>query len=197
MATKKNSRPAEQNPAENKKTDETPDITPAAEAGAAPNENRESPAAEENSAATAPFRTFEAEYSAEHERLLRLAAEYDNFRKRSQKEREALFSDIRGETILKFLPVYDNLARALRHETADTAFKKGVEMTMAQLQEILEKLGVTEIPAEGNVFDPVRHNAVMHIEDENFGQNIIAEEFEKGFMLGDKVIRCSMVKVAN
>jgi len=145
----------------------------------------------------APERDLEAELAAEHDRYLRLAAEYDNFRKRNQKEREALYTDIRSDTILKLLPVYDNLARALSHETADEAYKKGVEMTMNQFRDILGKMGVSEITAVGETFDPLRHNAVMHVEDERYGENIVIEEFEKGFMLGDKVIRFSMVKVAN
>ena len=137
------------------------------------------------------------ELAKEKEKYLRLAAEYDNFRKRSQKEREALFTDIRCDTILKLLPVYDNLDRALRQKTDDAAFFKGVEMTMTQLKNILESIGVVEIPAVGEKFNPERHNAVMHIENADFGENEIVEEFEKGFMLGDKVIRFSTVKVAN
>ncbi len=137
------------------------------------------------------------ELAAEQEKYLRLAAEYDNYRKRSQKEREAVYSDVKADTVKKFLPVYDNLSRALKAECKDESFKKGVEMTMTQLKGVLDALGVAEIPAEGEIFDPAKHNAVMHIEDESYGDGIIVEEFEKGFMLGDKVIRFSMVKVAN
>ena len=97
----------------------------------------------------------------------------------------------------KFLPVYDNLERALNQPTADEAYKKGVEMTMNQLKTVLEKLGITEIEALGQPFDPTLHNAVMHIEDENFGENTVAEVFQAGFRLGDKVVRFAMVKVAN
>lgn len=140
---------------------------------------------------------LEEQLQSEKEKYLRLAAEYDNFRKRSVKEREAIFSDVRGDTVLKFLPVYDNLARALLHETVDEAYRKGVEMTMNQLREILDKIGVTEIEALGKTFDPELHNAVMHTEDENYGESEIILEFEKGFKLGDKVIRFSMVQVAN
>lgn len=135
--------------------------------------------------------------AAEHDKYLRVLAEYDNFRKRSQKEREALYTDVRADTVLKLLPVYDNLARALANETTDAAFYKGVEMTMSQFKEILSKMGVVEIEALGKEFDPTIHNAVMHVEDDSCGTNIIVEEFEKGFKLGDKVIRFSMVKVAN
>ena len=133
----------------------------------------------------------------EKEKYLRLAAEYDNFRKRSQKEKESLYGDIKADTLLKFLPVYDNLERALKQETADEAYRKGVEMIMTQFNATMEKLGVTEIEAKGQKFDPELHNAVMHIEDESFGENEVAEVFQKGFKLGEKVIRFAMVKVAN
>jgi molecular chaperone GrpE len=138
-----------------------------------------------------------AALAEEHEQHLRLAAEYDNFRKRSQKEREALYVDIKAETAGKFLPVFDNLLRAVEQETADEAYKKGVEMTMAGFREVMEKLGVTEYGQVGDSFDPALHNAVMHTEDENFGENTICEVFQKGFKLGDKVIRFAMVRVAN
>ena len=137
----------------------------------------------------------------QEEKYLRLAAEYDNFRKRSQREREkekeAIWNDAKADAALAFLPVYDNLERALKQETADEAYKKGVEMTMNQLKTVLEKLGITEIEALGQPFDPTLHNAVMHIEDENFGENTVAEVFQAGFRLGDKVVRFAMVKVAN
>ena len=133
----------------------------------------------------------------EQDKYLRLAAEYDNYRKRSQKEKESLYTDIRSETVEKFLPVYDNLERALAQETQDAAFKKGVEMTMNQLVSVMEKLGVVSFGAAGEVFDPQLHNAVMHVEDEALGENVIAEVFQKGFKVGDKVVRFAMVKVAN
>ena len=137
------------------------------------------------------------ELKAEKERYLRLAAEYDNYRKRTSKEREAIFSDVRSDTIMKFLPVYDNLSRALAQETADEAYRKGVEMTMTQLKGILDSLGVTEIDTAGKKFDPELHNAVIHIESDKYGDGDIVLEFEKGFKLGNKVIRFSMVQVAN
>ena len=133
----------------------------------------------------------------EKEKYLRLAAEYDNFRKRSQKEREAIYADVRADTVLKLLPVYDNLSRALSQECTDAAFYKGVEMTMTQLRTIFEKMDITEIPAVGEKFDPSVHNAVMHIEDDKYGEGEIIAEFEKGFKMGDKVIRFSTVQVAN
>ena len=128
---------------------------------------------------------------------LRLAAEYDNYRKRTAKEKESIWAQVKADTAAAFLPVYDNLERAIKQETADEAYKKGVEMTMNQLKEVFSKLGIEEIPALGEPFDPNLHNAVMHIDDENFGENTIAEVFQAGFRCGEKVIRFSMVKVAN
>lgn len=140
---------------------------------------------------------IEAQLASEKERFLRLAAEYDNYRKRSAKERENIFADVKSDTITQFLPVYDNLARALAIETTDEAYKKGVEMIMTQFMDVLIKMGVEEIPAVGKPFDPTRHNAVMHIDDEAYGENEVVEEFAKGFIMGEKVIRFSVVKVAN
>lgn len=135
--------------------------------------------------------------AGQEEKYLRLAAEYDNYRKRTAKEKESLWTDVKADTAGAFLPVYDNLERALKQDTADEAFKKGVEMTMNQLKEVLTKLGITEIPAQGQPFDPKYHNAVMHVEDESLGQNVVAEVFQTGFQCGEKVIRFAMVKVAN
>ena len=133
----------------------------------------------------------------QEDKFLRLAAEYDNYRRRSQKEKESAWADSKAETAAAFLPVYDNLERALKQDTADEAYKKGVEMTMTQLKEVLSKLGIQEIPALGETFDPNLHNAVMHVEDENAGENTIVEVFQAGFRTEEKVIRFSMVKVAN
>ena len=137
------------------------------------------------------------ELAAEKEKYLRLAAEYDNFRRRSARERENIYSDVKLDTVGKILPVYDNLERALNAPTEDEAYRKGVEMTMNQLCEVFAKLGVTAIEAVGQSFDPNLHNAVMHIEDETKGEGEIVAEFQKGFKLGDRLIRCSMVQVAN
>ena len=123
------------------------------------------------------------------EQFLRLAAEYDNYRKRTAKEKEGLWSEAKADTVQAFLPVYDNLERALKQETADEAYKKGVEMTMNQLKEVFARLGITEIEAQGKPFDPNLHNAVMHVDDENLGENVVAQVFQAGFMLGEKVIR--------
>jgi len=134
---------------------------------------------------------------AEHENYLRLAAEYDNFRKRTQRERETLYTDVKAETIGKFLPVFDNLKRAMAQETADEAYKKGVEMTMNGLMSIFESLGVETYGEAGDVFDPNIHNAIMHKEDETFGESVICEVFQTGVKMGEKVIRHAMVVVAN
>ena len=132
-----------------------------------------------------------------NDKYLRICAEYDNYRKRTQKEKDNLYGDIRANVITSFLPVYDNLVRALAAETADDAYRKGVELIMNQFNATLEKLGATEIKAVGEKFDPAVHNAVMHVDDDTKGENEVVEEFQKGFKLGDKVIRFSMVKVAN
>lgn len=135
--------------------------------------------------------------AAEKDKYLRLCAEYDNYRKRSQKEREALYSQVKSDAVTPFLPVYDNLERALKLGCSDEAFLKGIRMTMTQLESVFEKLGVMPIDAVGQKFDARLHNAVMHVDDETAGENEVVEEFQKGFTLGDKVIRFSMVKVAN
>ena len=167
-----------------------------------PKENAENPQeakAEEAKKEEKPSEldTVKEQLAKEHDGYLRLAAEYDNFRKRSQKEKDDLYTVIKAETVGKFLPVYDNLERALAQETADEAYKKGVEMTMNQLVKVMEGLGVTSFGEIGEAFDPARHNAVMHVEEEGLGENVIAEVFQKGFLVGEKVIRFAMVKVAN
>lgn len=141
--------------------------------------------------------TISPEMAALTDKYLRICAEYDNFRKRSQREKSALYSDVKAEAVKQFLPVYDNLARALAQPTADEAYAKGVEMIMNQFKTTLEKLGVTKIDSLGKSFDPNLHNAVMHIDDESFGENEIVDVFQEGFMIGEKVIRFAMVKVAN
>jgi molecular chaperone GrpE len=135
--------------------------------------------------------------SAAEDKYLRLAAEYDNYRKRTAKEKDNAWTEAKAQTVAAFLPVYDNLERALKQETADEAYAKGVEMTMKGLQDALTKLGVETIPALGETFDPNRHNAVMHVEDNTVGENTIVDVFQQGFTCGEKVIRFAMVKVAN
>ena len=157
----------------------------------------EETAAAEVNPLQAEVETLKAQLAQQEDKYLRLAAEYENYRRRTTKEKEAIWSDAKGDAAASFLPVYDNLERALKQETADEAYKKGVEMTMNQLKTVLEKLGITEIPAMGQTFDPNLHNAVMHIENEELGENVVSEVFQAGFQLGEKVIRFAMVQVAN
>ena len=157
-------------------------------------ELEETPAEE---APAAPEENYKEKYEHEHDAHLRLAAEYDNFRKRSQKEKDASYTNGKADTIAKLLPVYDNLERAMNQETSDAAYKKGVELTMQGLLKIFGDLGVEVYGEVGDEFDPNLHNAVMHIESEELGENTLAQIFQKGFKTGEKVIRFAMVQVAN
>ena len=147
--------------------------------------------------AAAPEENYKEKYEQEHNNFLRLAAEYDNFRKRSQKEKDMSYTNGKADTLSKLLPVYDNLERAMNQPTEDAAYKKGVEMTMQGLVKIFSDLGVEVYGEIGDAFDPNLHNAVMHIESEDLGENTIAQVFQKGFKAGEKVIRFAMVQVAN
>ena len=151
----------------------------------------------QESAQQEPVNEYKEKYEAEHDALLRLAAEYDNFRKRTVKEKDASYSNGKADTLAKLLPVYDNLERAVSQATEDAAYKKGVEMTMQQLEKIFADLGVEIYGQVGDGFDPNLHNAVMHTENEELGENVISQVFQKGFKTGDKVIRFAMVQVAN
>ena len=199
MSKKTNSSPASEEEAKEASAAEQNEQTaaqakPEAEAAKQPEEKKPEAAKQQEAS---EFEKAQQALAQEHDSYLRLAAEYDNYRKRSQKEKDNLYTEIRSETVEKFLPVYDNLERALAQETQDAAFKKGVEMTMNQLVSMMEKLGVESFGAAGDHFDPQLHNAVMHIEDESLGENVIAEVFQKGFKVGEKVVRFAMVKVAN
>ena len=140
---------------------------------------------------------WEEKYNAERDAHLRVAAEFDNFRKRTIKEKEASYGNGKADAVAKMLPIYDNLERALNQQTQDEAYKKGVEMTMNELVKIFTGLGVEIFGDLGDPFDPNFHNAVMHIENEELGENVIATVFQKGFKIGDKVVRFAMVQVAN
>lgn len=132
------------------------------------------------------------------DQFVRLTAEYENYRKRTTKEKDNIYQDAKADTVKEFLAVYDNLERAVAADGDETSpHKKGLEMIFAQYKEILKKLGVEEIPAKGQPFDPEKHNAVMHIDDEAYGENEVAQVFQAGFMMGDKVIRYAIVQVAN
>lgn len=138
------------------------------------------------------------ELSEKQAQLLSLAAEYDNFRKRSQKEREHIYGDVRDDVLKDLLPIVDNMERALEGDSSDTAgYKKGVEMTFAGLMALLEKSSIAAFGQEGDAFDPNLHNAVMHVEDETLGEQVVTEVFQKGYRHADKVLRPAMVKVAN
>ena len=162
--------------------------------------------AAEQSAEAAAGQTETAEPAAEdwkakfdelNDRYLRMAAEYDNFRKRSQREREQAYTDAVSRAVTALLPTYDNLERAIKAETADAEYKKGVEMTMTQLVKIFTELGVEIFGEPGETFDPNLHNAVMHTEQEDTPENTITQVFQKGFRLGEKIVRFAMVQVAN
>ena len=140
---------------------------------------------------------WEEKYNEEREAHLRLAADYDNYRKRTIKEKDASYGNGKADALAKILPVYDNLERALNQPCADEAYKKGVELTMTELKKIFEGLGVEIYGEVGEAFDPELHNAVMHNEDESLGENVISMVFQKGFKLGGKVVRFAMVQVAN
>ena len=183
---KQNQTPAQEELLEEQGAQPAPEAAPEAE-----------PEAKEADPLMAELESLKDQTARQEDKYLRLAAEYDNYRKRTAKEKESLWADVKADTAAAFLPVYDNLERALKQGCSDEAFRKGVEMTMNQLKEVLSKLGLTEIPALGQPFDPKFHNAVMHVEDENLGENVVAEVFQAGFTLGEKVIRFAMVKVAN
>lgn len=174
------------------------------------NENKTAPSAEEVKEEQAPAQEPAAEVKQpdpleEAQKALKdkdreylyLRAEYDNYRRRSAKEKTEAYANAKADAALKFLPVYDNLERALAQGTEDEAFLKGVEMTMNQLKTVLESLDIHPIDAVGQPFDPNLHNAVMHIENPDLGENVVAACFQTGFKMGEKVIRFAMVQVAN
>ena len=141
---------------------------------------------------------LEAELNETKDKLLRVMAEYDNFRKRSQKEKEMAYGDTKASTIAEFLPVYDNFERAMSAEAVDLdSFKKGIEMIFNQYGETFKKLGVESFGAKGDEFDPNIHNAVMHGEDDSLPENSISDVFSTGYKMGDRVIRPAIVKVVN
>ena len=147
----------------------------------------------------AELEKVKAELLSEQDKYMRLYAEYDNFRRRSAKEREGVYSEAYADAVSQILPIIDNLERATQYagEDTDSPMAKGIELTVKSCVEALNKMGVYEIEALGKPFDPNFHNAVMHVDDEAFGENEIVEVFMKGYVKGDKVLRFSMVKVAN
>ena len=199
--------PAEETPEEPKEAPQE-ETSPAGEAGEAAEKAEKPPKGkkkkEKEKTYTLTAEQMEAaekavkQLESVKDQFVRLTAEYDNYRTRTAKEKENLYQDAKADTIKAFLEVYDNLERAVATEgDEDSPHKKGLEMIFHQYQEILGKLGVTEIAALGQPFDPERHNAVMHIDDENYGENVVSQVFQAGFLLGDKVIRHAIVQVAN
>ncbi len=164
------------------------------------NENVEEVVEETTETTEAPAKTeadtLREQLAEQNDKYLRMLAEYDNFRRRSRLERESIYADVRADTVVKFLPVYDNLSRAAEQET-DPEAKKAAMAIFNQFKSVLEGLGVTEIEAVGQKFDPALHNALLHIDDEKYGEGEIVLELTRGFKLGDKVIRFSAVQVAN
>ncbi len=141
---------------------------------------------------------LQAELEEQKNQYLRLAAEYDNYRKRTQREKDALNGDIKAYIIGEILPVIDNFERATANTSADyETYKKGMEMIFTQFADIFKKLGVEAFGESGDAFDPMMHNAVMHIDSEDFDEGVVAQVFAKGYKIGDKIIRCATVQVAN
>ena len=163
------------------------------EEGAAP----EAPEEEAGESLEDKIKALEEAAEADKDKYLRLLAEYDNFRKRSIQEKLNASSDATARAALEVISVIDNFERAVAAECSDENYKKGVEMIYGQFLEVIKKLGVEEIDALGKEFDPNMHNAVSQVEDENFGENTVSQVYQKGYKLGDKVIRCAMVVVAN
>ena len=131
-----------------------------------------------------------------HDRFVRLAADFDNYKKRSKAEKDGIYATATADAAAELLPVIDNLERALS-AAEDSPLKSGVEMVLTQASKAFESLGISPVGAEGEVFDPNLHNAVMHVEDEALGENVIVQVLQRGYRLGDKVIRHALVKVAN
>lgn len=181
---KERTEPAEQAPEE--KTEEAPSEEQAPETFTVTREQMEK------------MEALAAQQAALNDKYLRLAAEYDNYRKRTAREKENTYQDAKMDTIKRFLEVYDNLERAVQQAgDEENVHKKGMEMIFHQLESVLEKLDVTVVDPMGEAFDPERHEAVMHIESEELGENVVSQVFRKGFLLGEKVIRFAAVQVAN
>lgn len=183
---------------------EEENVTPAEETAAAAEETAKEAAVEDKeetfTLTRAQMEQMEQavkELETQKEQFLRLAAEYDNYRKRTAKEKEGVYSNAKADTVTAMLPVYDNLERAVGSLTEDDPHRQGMEMILKQYKECLAKLGVSELECLGAAFDPEKMNAVMHVEDETSGENTVVEVFQKGFLLGEKVLRFAMVKVAN
>lgn len=196
--TEETKRPEEETP-------ETAENNEAAETVEAPKEEKAAKTEKKKKEKTYSFTEAEVkkmeaaakELTELKQKQLYILAEYDNYRKRTAKEKESIYRDATLDTVSAFLPVYDNLERAIAGLPEGDPHRQGMELIFKQFRESLEKRGVEEMDVLGKAFDPERMNAVMHIEDESFGENTVAEVFQKGFIMGDKVLRFAMVKVAN
>ena len=181
---------------------EAPEIEPKAEAEA-PKDEKKPKKKKEKTYTLTREQMEKAELAAKQlasvtDQFTRLTAEYDNYRKRTAKEKESLYNDAKIDTVKALLGVYDNLERGIaQYGDEESPHRKGLEMVFNQFKESLRKLGVETMDAVGQPFDPEKHNAVMHIEDESYGENTVAEVLQQGFTLGDKVLRFAIVKVAN
>ena len=197
MSKKTNSNPASEEKAQTasaaEQTEETAQQTEAEAAKQSEDKKPEEAKQQEAS----EFEKAQQALAQEHDSYLRLAAEYDNYRKRTAKEKESLYGDAKADTVKPFLEVLDNLERGLAQFEEGDPHRQGMEMICKQFMTVLEKLGVQQIEALGQPFDPARHNAVMHVEDESAGENTVVEVFQQGYALGDKILRFAMVKVAN
>ena len=176
-----------------KKEKTTPEANEAQQQEAAPAEEVKT----EQPAEKTELEKLQDELAALNDKYLRLIAEYDNFRKRSQRERDAIYPDATAAAAAVFLPVADNFERALAAECADAEYKKGTELVFQSLKDSFAKLNIEVFGEAGDKFDPNCHNAVMHIDDENIEVETVVEVFQKGYRLGDRIIRHAMVKVAN
>lgn len=175
-----------------------PEQTPEAEPQAETAQTQQAEEAKEQTSQATELEKLQKEYEEHKQQHLRVLAEYDNFRKRSQNEKNAIYNNAVSDTVQAILPIADNIERALSQENASAEdMRKGVEMIESQIQSCFEKLGLTEMGKVGETFDPNLHNAVAHIEDENLGENVIAAVYQKGYKLGDRVVRHAMVQVAN
>lgn len=165
----------------------------------APEEQQEAAAEETNELENlkAELEKLKKEKDELNDRYLRTLAEYDNFRKRSQREKDAVYGDATADAVKKLLPILDSFDRASNYECPDAEYKKGIDLIGNSIKEAFDQLGLKEIPALGEQFDPKFHNAVMHNDDPAYGENVITDVYRKGYTLGDKVIRFSMVVVAN
>lgn len=198
MAEDKKSTPKQDKDIKKKKKAEAKSEKAEKESAEAEAEESESGEKEQSDALDSELESIRTQLSQVNDKLLRTLAEYDNYRKRTQKEKEAIYSDSKSEIVMKLLPIIDNFERAEAAEQPDIeTYKKGIDMIFTQLMDSMKSLGVESFGAAGDEFDPNLHNGVMHVEDEELGENVIADVFMKGYKMGDRVLRPATVKVAN